>query len=101
MTMNDNSHCIARLHVTDKNRQRFGVVSVWSGKFAGTYSIRRDKGSDKYPSIGLLDALKAFAAGELYADVSIMSERKFDAPRGGGGLSGGSNNSFGDENIPF
>lgn len=50
------------------------VLSIWRGKFPGTYSISRDKGTDKYPPISLVDVIKAFAAGEGFVNVRVESE---------------------------
>ena len=56
--------------------QSYSVLSVWKGNYAGTYSISRDKGTDKAPPLGLFDALKAWGKGEAYLNVSVESERE-------------------------
>lgn len=63
--------------------QTYSVLSVWPGKYAGSYSVSLDKGTDKYPAIGFLDVLKAFAARDGFVNVSIESEReqRDDPPR--------------------
>ena len=66
-----------------KDRQTYSLISIWPGKFPGTYSISRDKGTDKKPPIALFDALKAWGAGEGYLDVSIESERDYSGQGGG------------------
>jgi hypothetical protein len=53
------------------------VLSIWRGKFPGTYSVSRDKGTDKFPPISIIDVLKAFAAGEGFVNVSVESEREW------------------------
>jgi hypothetical protein len=53
------------------------VLSIWRGKFPGTYSVSRDKGTDKYPPISFVDVIKAFAAGEGFVNVSVESEREW------------------------
>lgn len=54
----------------------YSVISIWPGKFPGTYSISRDKGNDKYPAISIVDVIKAFAAGDGFVNVSVESERE-------------------------
>jgi hypothetical protein len=54
----------------------YSVLSVWPGKFPGTYSVSRDKGNDKYPAISIIDVLKAWAAGTGFVNVSVESERE-------------------------
>jgi hypothetical protein len=99
---------VARVSFTDKDRKRFDVLSVWSGRFKGSYSVRKAKGNDKYPSIGLFDALKAWGLGDGYIDVTIESQRErtpeqrsggsYDrAPRGNDDFGGGGD----DPEIPF
>ena len=46
-----------------KDKQTYSLISIWPGKFPGTYSISRDKGTDKRPPIALFDALKAWGGG--------------------------------------
>jgi hypothetical protein len=78
------------------------VLSVWRGKFPGTYSISRDKGTDKYPPISIVDVIKAFAAGEGFVNVSVESERE---QRGSSSQRGGdysdAKDPMGDSEIPF
>jgi hypothetical protein len=54
----------------------YSVLSVWPGKFPGTYSISRDKGTEKWPAISLVEVIKAFAAGEGFVNVSVESQRE-------------------------
>jgi hypothetical protein len=53
------------------------VLSIWRGKFPGTYSVSRDRGTEKYPPISIIDVLEAFAAGEGFVNVSVESEREW------------------------
>jgi hypothetical protein len=53
------------------------VLAIWRGKLPGTYSVSRDKGTEKYPPISIIDVLKAFAAGEGFVNVSVESEREW------------------------
>lgn len=70
------------IRVTAKmGQQAYSIFSVWKGNYAGTYSISRDKGTEKAPPLGLFDALKAWGKGEAYLNVSVESERE---PRNGG-----------------
>lgn len=78
--MSSSDTVIARISFTDKDRKRFDVLSVWSGRFPGSYSVRRAKGSEKFQAIGLFDALKAWGLGDGYLDITIESQRE---PRGG------------------
>jgi hypothetical protein len=55
--------------------QNYSVLSVWRGRFPGTYSVNRDKGTEKYPAISLVDVIKAFASGDGFVNVSVESER--------------------------
>lgn len=92
------------LRVTYKRGDtNYSVISVWPGKFPGSYSISRDKGTDKYPAISIVEVIKEFAAGNGFVNVSVESERE---QRGGskskhtGGDYGGSD-PMGDDSIPF
>jgi hypothetical protein len=68
------------MRVTFKRENvNYSVLSIWPGKFPGSYSVSRDKPSEKYPAISLVDVIKAFAAGDGYVNVSVESERE---PRG-------------------
>ena len=87
----------------------YSLLTVWSGKYPGTYSIALDKGSEKYPAIGFLDALKAFAAREAFVNLRIDSQTEKPAEsRSGGNYDraapsgfGGGGGEFGDDSIPF
>lgn len=89
-----------------KDKQTFGILSIWPGKFAGLYDVSRDKDSVKYPTIGLFEALKSWGQGTGYLQLSIESEReqrggtqtRTDQPVGGDDFGGGVG--FDDE-IPF
>jgi hypothetical protein len=82
------------------------VLSIWRGKFPGTYSVSRDKGTEKFPPISIIDVLKAFAAGEGFVNVSVESEREWgDSKPRGNQQSGGDFNDaqdpMGNADIPF
>lgn len=49
----------------------YSVIAVWPGKYPGTYSVSRDKGSEKYPPISLVEVIKGFAAGDGFVDVRM------------------------------
>ncbi len=88
------------MRVTYKRDQTtYNVLSVWPGKFPGSYSIARDKPSEKYPTISIVDLLKAFANGEGFVNVSVESEREQRGSKLAGNDSGGGD--FGDDDIPF
>lgn len=55
---------------------KYSVLSVWPGRFPGSYSVSRDKPSEKYPAISIIDVLKKFAAGEGFVNISVESERE-------------------------
>lgn len=85
------------LSVTYKRGETtYSVLSVWPGRFPGTYSISRDKGSDKYPAISLVEVIKGFAAGDGFVNVRMAESRSQ------GGESGGFEEaaSFSDD-VPF
>jgi hypothetical protein len=78
-------------------QQNYSILSIWRGGFPGAYSISRDKGSEKYPSIGDFKAFLTACAscwnGEGFLNLSIESEREqrgsggqrdYDRPRGTG-----------------
>jgi hypothetical protein len=75
----------------------YSVLSVWPGKFPGTYSVSRDKGSEKYPAISIVDVLKAWAAGTGFVNVSVESEREQKRPATPGDGGG----DFGGDDVPF
>lgn len=75
----------------------YSILSIWPGKFAGTYDISRDKPSDRRQVIGLFDALKGWAKGVGYLSISIESEREPYAPKN----TDTSTQSFVDDDMPF
>lgn len=86
--------------------QNYSLITIWSGKYQGTYSISLDKGSEKYPPINFLEALKAFAARDCFVNLRIESQaEKRSAKRedpGPGGWDGyGDGRHDGDPDIPF
>ena len=90
------------LSVTFKRgEQNYSVISVWPGKFPGTYSVSRDKGTEKYPAISLIEVIKAFAAGDGFVNVRVPSEA--DSRGRGGGYSApqGAGDFDDSDQIPF
>lgn len=106
--------------------QNYSILSIWHGNYPGAYSISRDKGSDKYPSIGdfkaFLTACASVWSGNGFLNLSIESEREprgqrtpeqrsggqYDRPSGNGGARQSSGeNDFGGgdfgggDDIPF
>ena len=86
-----------------KDRVKHGIMTVWSGNYPGTYSLSRDKGSDRFPAIGLFDALKSWGMGSGFIDISVESQREQrggqDRPaRGGEDFGSGG---FGNDEVPF
>lgn len=93
--------------------QNYSILSVWPGNYPGTYSISRDKGSEKYPSIGdfkaFLSACSSVWGGNGFLNFSIESQREPRSPaqRSGGSYDrpakgddfGGGGDDFGD--VPF
>jgi len=81
----------------------YSVISVWPGKFPGTYSISRDKGSDKYPPISLVEVIKGFAAGDGFVNVRTSESGSGRQEYGGGGASFGAHNDPNgfDDDVPF
>ncbi len=89
--------------------QNYSVLSIWETDHAGLFSVSADKGSEKYPSIGLIDAIKGFASGARF---SIRVSRESGGGQRGGGSQGGGDrrgnddfggggSDFGDNDIPF
>lgn len=75
----------------------YSVISVWPGRFAGTYSVSRDKGSEKYPALSIIDVLKAFASGDGFIDVRVNGTENSGQS---GGFGGGGRDDFADD-APF
>ena len=95
--MSDNKP-IARISVRRKEGdawKSYSVVTVWSTKHDGLYNVSLDRGNDKYPAMGLLDAIKALAAG---ASWSISTPKGSSAPVRNDPFSGGA---FDDQEPPF
>jgi hypothetical protein len=69
-----------------KGDQGYSILSIWKGRFPGTYSISKDKGSDRFPSIGtfrdFLGACASCWSGDGFLNLSIESGRE---QRGSGG----------------
>lgn len=81
----------------------YSVLSVWPGRFPGTYSISRDKGSDKYPAISLVEVIKGFAAGDGFVNVRMAESGGGRQEQSSGGASFGSHNDANDfsDDVPF
>jgi hypothetical protein len=51
------------------------VLTVWeSAQYPGSYSISRDKGTDKYPPISLIDVIKGFVAGDGFVNFRMWEQ---------------------------
>ena len=55
---------IARLSMR-RDKQTFGILTIWPGRFPGTYDISRDKGSERYPRYPLPPEIKTDRVGYL------------------------------------
>ena len=90
---------IARISVRRKegdSYRSYSVLTAWSTKFDGLINVSLDKGSEKYPAMGLLDAIKAVAAG---ASLEIRTGQKSPESRSGGSYdrpNRGGSSDFGD-----
>jgi hypothetical protein len=102
-----------------KDRQKYAIATIWSSQFAGNYGFSFDKPSEKYPAIGLFEALKSLASGVGFIDISVESQREqrgsggqrnyggdssYDRPRGngtGGPSHGGNSGGHGDSGDDF
>ncbi len=83
-----------------ETKEKFSLLSVWRGNFPGSYSLSLDKGSDKFPALGLLDAIKRFAAGSLYVNIVVESETEQNGSRPEPRREAPKSDDF-DDNIPF
>jgi hypothetical protein len=106
--MSNDRECIGRLKLKMRNEQKAkSILSVWRGSNGG-YSITKDKDSEKYPAIGLFDALKAWGMGEAFIDYwpadpgrgARTNAQTLDGPRAGGG-DFGTEDPFDDSGLPF
>ena len=98
---------IASLTLSRKDGDRwlnYSVLSIWETDNAGLYSISADRGSEKYPPLGLIDAIKMFAQGARMS-IRVTSETQPRERREP--TSPGASSDFGgrfddpDSNIPF
>lgn len=104
---------IASITVKGKaDGKNYSLITIWAGKFPGTYSVSLDNGTDKYPALDLLKAIKMFASKDAYVNVRVESEvdkpatkpdaggrsDEYDRPSGNGTSGGGG---FTDDDIPF
>lgn len=78
----------------------YSVLSVWPGRFPGTYSISRDKGSDKYPAISLVEVIKGFAAGDGFVNVRMAESGGGRQEQSSGGGGAQDYRDF-DDDVPF
>ena len=93
---------VIRISAADRDtKEKFSLLSVWRGNFAGAYSLSLDKGSDKYPALGFLDALKRFAAGSLYINIVVESETEQQGGRSEPRRESPKSDDFSDDQIPF
>lgn len=54
----------------------YSVLSVWeSAQYPGSYSINRDKGTEQYPPISLIDALKSWVLGKGYLNWRMAQQQ--------------------------
>ena len=100
--MSNDRKPLARLSIRI-DKQTHAIATIWPGKFPGTYDISRDKSTEKFPAMGLFDALKAWGGGTGYLGFSVESERERrdgGAPRSGG-YSAPSGGDFADDDLPF
>ena len=83
----------------------YSVLSIWETEHNGLYSILADKGSDKYPPMGLIDAIKAFVSGarmsiRVASQTQSRGGRQRQEPRERNGDFGGGG--YGDDpDLPF
>lgn len=92
------------LSVTYKRGETmYSVLSVWPGRYPGTYSVSRDKGTDKYPPISLVEVIKGFAAGDGFVNVRTSDSGGGRQEQSSGGASFGAHNDRGDfsDDAPF
>ena len=95
---------IARLTYSvkvDDRYDNYSLLSVWPTKQPGRYDISADKGSDKYPAMSIVDALKAFVGRGGRFGLSIEQGAQESAPRPSGGGFGGGGDFGGSDDIPF
>lgn len=80
----------------------YSVLSIWATEHSGLYSISADRGSDKYPPLGLVDAIKAFASGARMS-VRVTSQAQSGGGRGPSHDDRRRDDDFGggDPDIPF
>ena len=101
--MSDARRPIARLTYSVKGSsgyENYSLLSVWPTDKRGRYDISADKGSDKYPAMSIVDALKAFVSRGGRFGLTVEQGAHEAAPRpSGGGFGGGGD--FGGEDIPF
>lgn len=100
-----------------KDNETYSILTIWPGKFPGTYDVSRDKertsGQGKlFPAMGLFDALKSWGMGVGFLSISVESEREprsaeqksggqYDRPPAKTGDDFGGGGDFGGDDIPF
>ena len=97
---------IARLTYSVKGNsgyENYSLISVWPSDKPGRYDISADRGSDKYPAMTLIDALKAFVGRGGRFGLTIEQSAQ-EAPRAPAASYGGSGGDFGSgdaDDLPF
>lgn len=80
--------------------QNYSVLSIWETDHAGLYSVSADRGSDKYPPLGLVDAIKMFASGARMS-IRVQSQTQPRSSGGGGSSRRDRDDDFGGDDLPF
>lgn len=91
---------IARISVRRKEGDTFrsySVLTAWSSQFDGLFNVTLDKGSEKYPAMGLLDAINAVAVG---ASIEVRMQRsRSPESRSGGSYDRASPGGYADDEF--
>jgi hypothetical protein len=99
--MTENRKPVARLSIR-RDGTTFNILSIWPGKFPGTYDISREKPSDRRQVMSFGDALRAWSSGDGYLSISVEAQREpyqgnAPAPRN----SAPAPDDFGADDMPF
>jgi hypothetical protein len=73
--MSNNRSPIARLSLRHDN-VTYNILTIWPGRFPGTYDIGLDKPHGNNQAMGLFDALESWGQGKGFLGFSIESERE-------------------------
>jgi hypothetical protein len=94
---------VARLVFKTRDKQSFSILSIWRTDKGHGYSINRDKGSEKYPAIGLFEALKRWGQGDGYLTFWIDDDdqKRSESSQSRDDFGGGQADDFGDGGVPF